>query len=52
MALVTSIANDGDSLTLNQAVSGVDYIYVVVPMRKGPARGARGVFSYYEFLGS
>ena len=53
VALVTDIANDGVAQVLQQAVGGVDTIYVVVPDTRGGLQVVRGgVFSYYEFVGS
>ncbi|MBN1966251.1 MAG: DUF3160 domain-containing protein, partial [Anaerolineae bacterium] len=43
-------ANDGAALALEEAVGGVDTIYVVVPAPGDRLQVVRGgVYSYYEF---
>jgi hypothetical protein len=53
VALVTDVANDPNAgVVLQEAVSGVDYIYVVVSTPTGSLQVMRGgVFSYYEWAG-
>ncbi|MBN1680110.1 MAG: DUF3160 domain-containing protein [Anaerolineae bacterium] len=53
VALVTDVAsNPSIQAVLQEAVGGVDYIYMVVPAPDGGLQLVRGgVFSYYEFVG-
>ncbi len=53
VALVTDVAsNPSAGSALQEAVGGVDYIYVVVPAPNGGLQLVRGgVFSYYEWVG-
>ena len=53
VALVTDVANNPDvGMVLQEAVGGVDAIYVVVPVPSGGYQLVRGgVFSYYEWVG-
>ncbi len=54
VALVTDVASNPSAQTvLQEAVGGVDYIYVVVPTPYGGTQVVRGgVFSYYEWVGN
>ena len=54
VALVTDVASNPSAQTvLQEAVGGVDYIYVVVPAPNGELQLVRGgVFSYYEWVGN
>jgi hypothetical protein len=54
VALVTDVANNPSiQSVLQEAVGGVDYIYVVVPNPHGGTQLVRGgVFSYYEWVGN
>lgn len=54
VALVTDVAsNPSINSVLQEAVGGVDLIYVVVPNTRGGWQLARGgVFSYYEWIGN
>jgi hypothetical protein len=54
VALVTDVAsNPSAQSVLQEAVGGVDLIYVVIPNPRGGYQLARGaVFSYYEWVGN
>lgn len=54
VALVTDVAsNPSVQSVLQEAVGGVDHIYVVVPEPRGGYQLVRGaVFSYYEWVGN
>ncbi len=54
VALVTDVASNTTMKTvLQEAVGGVDYIYVVTPNPRGGYQVVRGgVFSYYEWVGN
>lgn len=54
VALVTDVASNTTMKTvLQEAVGGVDYIYVVIPNPRGGYQLVRGgVFSYYEWIGN
>jgi len=50
VALVTDVATSAFlRLVLQEAVGGVDYIYVVIPGPYGLQLARGAVFSYYEF---
>jgi hypothetical protein len=52
VAVVTDVAsNPAAGVVLQEAVGGVDYIYVVIPGPTGPQLARGAAFSYYEFVG-